>query len=89
MVEGEKTINGRISLDREYIILHDLGLIDNSIFMKLEAVKELDGKFCSITRDVSIVLSFPHRSKKPKDAIPLTMKRITQQECESAYVYST
>ena len=98
MVKREKTINEKILLKRNYkdqiryTLLHDLGIIDGSIFMSSRTVRELLEKVCSITRDVSIILGFPPGAEKPEEAIPLTeeeAKRIIQQKGSSAYVYGT
>ena len=97
-VKEEKTINERVLLKRnykdqiQYTLLHDLGLVDTSVFMGSKAVRELHEEVCSITRDASIILGFPPEAKTAEEAIPLTEEeaiRIIKKKGDSAYVFGT
>ncbi len=97
-MEKIKEINGideRLLFERKYekkvdnILLHDLSLLESSIFANSDNIRRLYEKVCSITRETSIILGFPPGVDKSDMAIPLSEMEaieILQNDGNSALV---
>ncbi len=97
-MEKIKEINGideRLLFEREYeskvdnILLHDLSLLETSVFANSRTVMKLYNQVCSITRDASLILGFPPGTDRSDMAIPLSETeaiKILQIDGKSALV---